>query len=218
MGFGDLKSSAAQAALNDFLVDRSYIEGFTVSQADVVVYKALSGAPNADLFNALRWFNQVKSYTSSFDSLPGVQKPVGEYGPAGAPASQASKAADDDDEDDDDFDCFGSDDEDKNIAPAPKIQTKAPKKVVIAKSSILFDVKPCDDETDMGDMEKAVKGIEKDGLKWGACKRVPLCYGIEKLQILCTVEDAKVGVDDLQEEIEEFEIVQSVDIVAFNKI
>jgi len=204
--------------LNDFLVDRSYIDGYTISQADVVVYKALSGAPNADLFNALRWFNQVKSYTSSFDSLPGVKKPVGEYGPAGAPASQASKAADDDDDDDDDFDCFGSDDEDKNLAPAPKLQSKAPQKVVIAKSSILMDVKPCDDETDMADMEKAVRAIEKDGLRWGACKRVPLCYGIEKLQILLTVEDAKVSVDDLQEEIEDFEIVQSVDIVAFNKV
>merc|ERR1712198_271065 len=130
----------------------------------------------------------------------------------------ASKAADDDDEDDDDFDCFGSDDDSKPAEPAPKLEAKKPAKVVIAKSSILFDVKPCDDETDLGEMEKMVRSIEKDGLVWGACKRVPLCYGIKKLQILCTVEDAKVGVDDLQEEIEEFEDVQSVDIAAFNKV
>ena len=41
---------------------------------------------------------------------------------------------------------------------------------VIAKSSILLDVKPWDDETDMGEMERLVRTVETDGLKWGACK------------------------------------------------
>ena len=36
----------------------------------------------------------------------------------------------------------------------------------IAKSLIVFDVKPWDDETDMGAMEKAIKAIETDGLLW----------------------------------------------------
>lgn len=40
-----------------------------------------------------------------------------------------------------------------------------------------------------------------------------------KLSILCTVEDAKVSVDDLTEKIMEFEdCVQSVDVAAFNKV
>jgi elongation factor 1-beta len=33
-----------------------------------------------------------------------------------------------------------------------------------------LDVKPWDDETDMGAMLQCVKSIEKDGLVWGACK------------------------------------------------
>jgi len=33
-----------------------------------------------------------------------------------------------------------------------------------------LDVKPWDDETDMDKMEQAVRGIEMDGLLWGACK------------------------------------------------
>lgn len=41
---------------------------------------------------------------------------------------------------------------------------------LIAKSSIILDVKPWDDETDMKEMEKAVRKIETDGLLWGACK------------------------------------------------
>jgi translation elongation factor EF-1beta len=41
---------------------------------------------------------------------------------------------------------------------------------LIAKSSVVLDCKPWDDETDMKEMEKVVRGIEKDGLLWGACK------------------------------------------------
>lgn len=41
---------------------------------------------------------------------------------------------------------------------------------VIAKSSILLDVKPWDDETDMVKMEECVRTIQLDGLVWGQCK------------------------------------------------
>ncbi|KAJ8959608.1 hypothetical protein NQ318_021794 [Aromia moschata] len=71
----------------------------------------------------------------------------------------------------------------------------------------------------MSELEKATRTIEMDGLIWGASKLVPVGYGINKLQIMCVVEDAKVSVDELVEKIQEFEdFVQSVDIAAFNKI
>lgn len=41
---------------------------------------------------------------------------------------------------------------------------------LIAKSSILLDVKPWDDETDMDKLEECVRSIEMDGLVWGQCK------------------------------------------------
>jgi translation elongation factor EF-1beta len=41
---------------------------------------------------------------------------------------------------------------------------------VIAKSSIILDVKPWDDETDMKEMEAIVRTITMDGLLWGACE------------------------------------------------
>lgn len=75
--------------------------------------------------------------------------------------------------------------------------------MLIAKSNIILDVKPWDDETDMKLMEEAVRTIQTDGLVWGAAKLVPLAYGIHKLQISCVVEDDKVSVDWLQEQIEE---------------
>lgn len=77
--------------------------------------------------------------------------------------------------------------------------------VLIAKSNIILDVKPWDDETDMKALEEAVRAISTDGLLWGAAKLVPLAYGIHKLQISCVVEDDKVSVDWLTEEIEKNE-------------
>lgn len=96
---------------------------------------------------------------------------------------------------------------------------KSKKPALIAKSSIILDVKPWDDETDMKKMEETVRTIVMEGLLWGASKLVPVGYGINKLQIMCVIEDDKVSVDLLTEKIQEFEdFVQSVDIAAFNKI
>merc|ERR1711894_612264 len=98
-------------------------------------------------------------------------------------------------------------------------ENKSKKAAVIAKTSVLLDVKPWDDETDMDEMLKNVKSIEMDGLLWGASKLIPIGYGIKKLQVMCTVEDEKVSVDELSEKIEGFEdYVQSVDVSAMNKI
>ena len=41
---------------------------------------------------------------------------------------------------------------------------------LIAKSSIVLDVKPWDDETDMAEVEAHVRSITADGLLWGACE------------------------------------------------
>uniref|UniRef100_A0A8C3SPX9 Elongation factor 1-delta n=1 Tax=Chelydra serpentina TaxID=8475 RepID=A0A8C3SPX9_CHESE len=123
-----------------------------------------------------------------------------------------SPAADDEDEDDD-IDLFGSGDEEED-QEAAKVreerlrqyaEKKSKKPGLIAKSSILLDVKPWDDETDMAMMEECVRSIQMDGLVWGASKLVPVGYGIKKLQIQCVVEDDKVGTDILEEEITKFE-------------
>ncbi|XP_020348465.1 eukaryotic translation elongation factor 1 delta b (guanine nucleotide exchange protein) isoform X1 [Oncorhynchus kisutch] len=131
-----------------------------------------------------------------------------------------------DEDDDDDMDLFGSDEEEDAEAERLKEQRlkeyaekKAKKPTLIAKSSILLDVKPWDDETDMAKLEECVRSVVADGLLWGQSKLVPVGYGIRKLQIQCVVEDDKVGTDLLEEEITKFEdFVQSVDVAAFNKI
>ncbi|XP_029923847.1 elongation factor 1-beta [Myripristis murdjan] len=229
MGFGDLKTPSGLKVLNDFLSSRSYIEGFVPSQADVAVFEAISSPPAADLCHALRWFNHIKSYQKEKNSLPGVKKPLGQYGPSGVAdsTSGSAPAAAPKDDEDDDIDLFGSEDEEES-AEAARLKEerlaeyhakKAKKPAVIAKSSILLDVKPWDDETDMTKLEECVRSIQLDGLLWGQSKLVPVGYGIKKLQIGCVVEDDKVGTDILEEKITAFDdYVQSMDVAAFNKI
>ncbi|XP_020251183.1 elongation factor 1-beta-like, partial [Asparagus officinalis] len=90
------------------------------------------------------------------------------------------------------------------------------------KSSVLLDIKPWDDETDMKKLEETVRSIQMEGLLWGASKLVPVGYGIKKLQIMMTIVDDLVSVDTLIEEHLTVEpanaYIQSCDIVAFNKI
>jgi len=171
---------------------------------------------------------QVAALDVRVSALEG--KGVTESKPAPATATPAKKD-DDDDDDDDDVDLFGDDSEseteEEKAAAEKKKQAliakynekKSKKPALIPKSSIVLDVKPWDDETDMAKVEEAVRSIELDGLVWGASKLVPLAYGIKKLSIMCVVEDDKVGTDILDEMITEFDdLVQSVDIAAFNKI
>jgi len=164
---------------------------------------------------------------SRLSALEGGAPPTAK--PQAAPAAPAKKPApadDSDDDDDDDDDLFGSDDEDDEEAERIKqerlkayAEKKSKKPGPIAKSNIILDVKPWDDETDMQEVERLVRTIECDGLVWGASKFAKVAYGITKLQITCVVEDDKVGTDFLEEQITGFEdYVQSMDIVAFNKI
>lgn len=68
-------------------------------------------------------------------------------------------------------------------------------------------------------LEEGVRGIEKDGLVWGASKLVPVGFGIKKLQINLVVEDEKVSLEDLEEQIQELEdYVQSTDVAAMQKL
>jgi len=145
-----------------------------------------------------------------------------------AAAAAAAKPQAEEKKEDEDIDLFGSSDEEvdeeKERIKQERLKAYADKKAKkpgpIAKSSVILDVKPWDDETDLEEMERLVRSIEKDGLVWGGAKLIPLAYGIKKLQIICVIEDDKVSVDDLTEAITEgfSDHVQSVDIHAFNKI
>jgi len=97
---------------------------------------------------------------------------------------------------------------------------KDKKKTVIAKSLIVWEVKPWGEETDLDELAKMILAIKVDGLEWKTeYKKEPIAYGVFKIVIGAVVEDEKVSTDDVAETIEAFEDqVQSVDIAAFNKL
>lgn len=143
-------------------------------------------APNkAQYPHAARWYAHIASFEASGrKQFPKSKKDAAAYVSGGASAPAAA-------DDDDDVDLFGSDDEEED-AEAAKIREerlaayaakKAKKPALIAKTSVLLDCKPWDDETNMEEMLKSVKSIEMDGLVWGASKLVPVGYGINKLQV-----------------------------------
>jgi len=248
MQFGDLNAASGLQALDGHLADKSYIGGYLPTQADMMVLKGMSGAPAGDYVNASRWFKHISSFGAAetvafakpdFDVVVGNAAPkVAAAAPkaaaaapkvAAAPARPAKKKIveyEEDDDDDDDFDMFASDDEVDEEAEKIKAERlaayaekKAKKPALVAKSNVILDIKPWDDETDLGEMEKCVRSIEKEGLLWGKAEKKPIAYGIFKLTISAVVEDDKVSVDWMEEKICEFEdFVQSVDIAAFQKI
>lgn len=228
MQFGDLNAASGLQALDGHLADKSYIGGYLPTQADVVVLKAMSGAPAGDYVNALRWFKHISSFSAAESAAfaKGIEVTVAGAAAAAAPARPAKKVVEEEEEDDDDFDMFASDDEVDEEAERIKAERlaayaakKAKKPALIAKSNVILDIKPWDDETDLGEMEKCIRTIEKDGLLWGKAEKKPIAYGVFKLTISAVVEDEKISVDWMEEKICEFEdYVQSVDVAAFNKI
>jgi elongation factor 1-beta len=218
---------------NEHLLFYSYVEGYTPSKEDNDMFNSLDSCPQ-DQKNVARWYRHINSFTPDERAAwPDLNAPaeeeVQEEAPTEeAPAEETTQAVSKKEEEE--FSLFDEEETEETEEDAEhqrEIERRAKEqndkkklsgKVVIAKSSVLFDVKPYDSETDMKDLEEKVRSIALDGLEWKASRLVDLCYGIKKLQINAIVLDDKVSVDDVTEKIQEFEdVVQSVDIAAFNK-
>eukprot|EP00915_Cephaloidophora_sp_WS-2016_P001962 GHVH01002655.1.p1 GENE.GHVH01002655.1~~GHVH01002655.1.p1 ORF type:complete len:203 (+),score=48.95 GHVH01002655.1:68-676(+) len=117
------------------------------------------------------------------------------------PAECCAKPAECCAEDSDDFDLFGEEtsadvaarDAMNSKMEAKKIDYSKAKaqKVVINKNSIVFDIIPGDSEQDFEKMAADVREIATEGLTWGeSMKVVPMCFGLNKMQLVCTVLDS----------------------------
>jgi len=175
----------------------------------------------------------VDDLTKQIDILEAKAKSTGSA-PAAAPAKPAAAPAKKEDSDDDDFDFGDSDEEEtpkgetemqkmKRLAAEKKVADEAAKKAkkpaAVLKSNVVLDIKPWSDETDLQEMEKAVRAIVMEGLTWGNSKFVEIGFGIKKLRMSTCIIDELVGLYDLEDNIQELEdYVQSVDIVSHNKI
>lgn len=124
------------------------VYSYTPSKADLSVFEALGKAPAGSVPHVQRWYRHIASFSAQERNAWGGQALPQVAG--AKPTTQAAAAADDDD----DVDLFGSDDEEES-AEAARIREerltaynakKSKKPALIAKSSVLLDVKPWDDE------------------------------------------------------------------------
>jgi translation elongation factor EF-1beta len=150
-------------------------------------------------------------------------KPATTNGKKAAPAVAA--AADENDADD----LFGDDDADDAAATEAKpsraeqmASAKAAKdaKKKIERSQVVIDVKVWDTETDLMELFKTIKSsIVMPGLVWAeGCNVVPVAFGVKKLVISCIIDDDKVGLNDITDELEAMEeLIQSVDITTMSR-
>ena len=115
----------------------------------------------------------------------------------------------------------GSDEEEQETPRTAHVLIKEyeEKHPTIAKTSVLFEIMPCDGKTDLDKMLEHVKSINMDGLHWGDSRREEVANDIEKMTLMCTVEDAKVSIDELAEKMESLkDFIKSVKVSAMNKI
>ncbi|CAM6048568.1 unnamed protein product [Sphagnum compactum] len=233
--FTDLNSEQGVKQLDDYLLTRSYITGYQASRDDLSVFAALRHPIPAEFVNVNRWHSHIAALVGPSFSGAGVGVHIEsgatsaatsrDLAPPPAPETPVPTAEAPAEADDDDLDLFGEETEEEAAAAAEREAAKkaaGAKKKESGKSSVLLDVKPWDDETDMKKLEECVRSVSMPGLFWGASKFVQVVAGIKKLQIMMTIVDDEVSVDNL---IEDYlisepnnEYIQSCDIVAFNKI
>jgi glutathione S-transferase/translation elongation factor EF-1beta len=236
--------------MNSRLVGKSFLVGGRLTYADIVNFTSLimpfAFVLDAGFRKAMpdvsAWFERVSKQSAIINVAGAVkmcEKPIKPIDTANLPVVVAKavevveevaavveevKAADDEDE----FDPFADDEpEDAEAEKAKQARfaeiaktAKSYGKVVVAKSLVIWEVKPWGEETDLDVLAAKILAIQQDGLFWKTgYKKEPIAYGVFKLVIGATIEDDKVSTDDIADLIEAFEDeVQSVDIAAFNKL
>lgn len=257
--------------LNTHLTGKTFLVGERFTLADISVFTSLilpfglilDGGFRKAMPAVSSWFERVSKINHVINTCGHSKmcdKPVKPIDPAKLPVVAAKvveapkpvpvAAAKADDCDD----LFGEETEEDKAAAveakkkAEEAKAKKAKPAVIAKSIIVWEIKPYSSQTDIDRLAKKILAIQLDGLVWKTeYKKEPVAYGVFKLIIGAVVEDLKVSTDmveetvlaleddqpapkekiaaeegaDVEEEEEEEEgnfLVQSVDIQSFNKI
>ena len=211
-----------------------WLGGAAPSDEDAKVCEEMkkADAPNVMTHpHTFAWFSLCSKFaacvTSTWKAAAPAKAQKGKKGKGAAKEAPKPKVEAKKEEDEVD-DLFGSDDEDDEAsfdalckAKQAAIDKANSKKKAIAKSIVMFEVKPLESETDLDVLfQRILKECVKDGCDWKQdCKKEPVAFGVFKLIVGCVIEDDKVSTDDIEEQIEGMDdMVQSVDIQSFNKL
>ncbi len=206
-------TEAGLAQLEQHLATNNYVSGGDLpNAADATTFFAIKATPSKEKTpNVFFWYQNLRVFN------PVVLKSWAETG-----AKTEKPAASGED-----VDLFGDDDDEEEAKKLAELKEKKAaegatkkKKEVVARSIVIFEVKVFEQEQDLDELAKRIFALEIDGLVWRTeYKKVPIAFGMNKLQIGCTIEDLKVPTDDIFDRIQEWEDeVQSCDIVSFQKV
>ena len=195
-----------------------WLGGHQPSSADREAFEGMGSAPNPETHPAsFSWWLLVSKFA------PAVRDAWAAGGDAGKGKADGGKAKEGKGkggkkekaapkEEEDEMDLFGDDDEEDAAAKAElaakaKDAGKKKKAPPVAKSLIIWDIKPWGPETDLDMLgKKIIEEIKMDGLMWKTeFKKEPVAFGVFKIVIGAVVEDAIVSTDLVQEKIEEME-------------
>jgi elongation factor 1-beta len=65
-------------------------------------------------------------------------------------------------------------------------------------STVTFEVKVYDNETDLDDLAKRILDMKIEGVQWNAeFKKLESEFGLMKLQMSCVIKSEKISMDDI---------------------
>ncbi len=94
----------------------------------------------------------------------------------------------------------------------------------------MIDILPKEKETNLQELEKAIRNIQLTGVEWKAgifhkhvfilvARTEDIAFGLKKLQIMALIVDQMVRMEDLEERILGLkDLVKSMEVVAWNKV
>ncbi|EEA08471.1 EF-1 guanine nucleotide exchange domain-containing protein [Cryptosporidium muris RN66] len=246
-GFGDLSTLEGKKKLDEFLSNRTYFNGVNPSQNDcnLVSELLLAGTKYCSFPHICRYLEHMRHFTPTELSL----FPTEEYVADCQSDKCSSKHEDKSDKPDDDFDLFGDNSESaadikKVMEEKKKALQEKKKEKPASKSSLVLEIKPSSLDVDLDEVAKLVRGIKIEGVEFSSTeKKVPIAFGLFKLQMGATIIDDLVNTQDIidnietlgmtdeqikkfntkydakdENEDEEHGLVQSCEIVSFNKL
>ena len=223
------------ADLEKKLSNNLFINGHQPSEDDATTFAKFEGAkcvPDQDKYPSVwAWYSLMVLFEDevmkSWKGKPEKQQNQQKGGKKGGKKNEEKPKEKEKEKEkggDDDLDLFGEETA-EDIAAKEKMKEKnkdkkKKKKKEVDKSHVILEIKGWDAEQDLEKLaKKIISEIKKDGLSWNTgYKLEEVAFGIKKLVIAFLAEDEKCSVQDIVDEIESWEdLVQSVDIVSFNK-
>ena len=221
--------------LEEVLAKEPFVGGNLPSEADRENFEAIKEVPDAKFPNARAWYLLIKAFSQEVrmkwgekkkDKKGKKDKDKKDKEKGKEKGKEEEKEAEKGEMDEGDLFGEGNEEEAQKIIDEKKkkdAEKKKEKKKEAAKSYIRFEVKVHDTATNLDDLAARIyKEVNMDGLRWEKDYSLePFAYGVNKLVISCVIEDDKVSSDDIIETITGFddeELVQSVDILVFNKL